>query len=687
MIACRGHNPTDCVHKTASTEIPVPKLNRYQRSWLLDVAMHGVDIAGLDESAWKTYREKVKSDAFQEKVFQHVSELADDEEEARLVGLITDWKQKNHDKKNKKDAVDATVEADSATRAALLRGYPRAGWHIAIQKVLSNKRTATKSKMSNITKPAPVQKDAIAKLLDLTKYSRRDKFKEERRDDIAALAESLPDAINQGAKFRKAEALLWKEENAEEWETAAARIDEDVDWAESYKGRKPAKMAKNGQKQQKEAFSWFKLGTDLYYQGLQSGLLIFPPKKLSAIFDSITMLEMRQQTVAEGFKGMVQNLHASKQFRPFAAAMCMGWIDVNGQVNFEWVEAVPDDIPVPDEFKAKNQRSVQQLYIAQEQKNMEDSPVFTLSQDDFEDLSHKQLVTSISDFLCDSYEFAFGTRQIPWEDITARPQEYYDIDRLPMPLTSTVAFSPTEWHALGGALAAVAGPRTSNLFRKVPEGNDMPPVPPHHSYPPPLPAPPSFKDSDAPPPPKDGMPESLPPQNKDDAAPPSSKYNNAPPPPKDGTPEGLPPQNKDAAPPSSKDNNALPPPKDGTPVGLPPQNKDDAAPPSSKGNSAPPPPKDGTPEALPPQTPLPPNAPLPPDAPLSPNHDPDAPLPPDAPNHEAPAKSGTGKGARTSKTTKHSKPVDTSPRKTRAKRALEEGAEKAAKPAKRRRRT
>jgi hypothetical protein len=119
------------VHKTASTEIPVPKLNRYQRSWLLDVAMRGVDIAGLDESAWKTYREKVKSDAFQEKAFQHVSELADDEEEARLVGLITDWKQKNPDKKNKKDAVDATVEADSATRAALLRGYPRAGWHIA----------------------------------------------------------------------------------------------------------------------------------------------------------------------------------------------------------------------------------------------------------------------------------------------------------------------------------------------------------------------------------------------------------------------------------------------------------------------------------------------------------------------------------------------------------------------------
>ncbi|KAJ7687200.1 hypothetical protein B0H14DRAFT_2653961 [Mycena olivaceomarginata] len=336
-----------------------------------------------------------------------------------------------------------------------------------------------------------------------------------------------------------------------------------------------------------------------------------------------------QQTVAEGFKGMVQNLHASKQFRPFAAAMCMGWIDVNDQVNFEWVEAVPDDIPVPDEFKAKNQRLVQQLvdgmhgWLSGPLQGTEEHGGKPCLHADFEDLSHKQLVTAISNFLCDSYEFAFGTRQIPWEDITARPQEYYDIDHLPMPLTSTVAFSPTEWHALGGALAEVAAPRTSNLFRKVLEGNDRPPVPPHHSDPPPLPAPPSSKDNNALPPPKDGTPESLPPQNKDDAAPPSSK-----------------------------DNNALPPPKDGTPD-----------------NNVPPPPKDGTPEALPPQTPLPPNAPLPPDAPLSPNHDPDVPLPPDAPNPEAPAKS------------------DTSPRKTRAKRALEEGAEKAAKPAKRRRRT
>jgi hypothetical protein len=49
--------------------------------------------------------------------------------------------------------------------------------------------------------------------------------------------------------------------------------------------------------------------------------------------------------------------------------------------------------------------------------------------------------------------------------------------------------------------------------------------------------------------------------------------NNVPPPPKDGTPEGLPPQNKDATPPSSKDNNALPPPKDGMPVGPLPRTK------------------------------------------------------------------------------------------------------------------
>ncbi|KAJ7826881.1 hypothetical protein B0H14DRAFT_2595586 [Mycena olivaceomarginata] len=77
-------------------------------------------------------------------------------------------------------------------------------------------------------------------------------------------------------------------------------------------------MAKNGQKQQKQAFSWFKIGTDLYYQRLQSGLLIFSPKKIvgqvgncgfqlsrsidgrSAIFDSITMLEMSAKYLQNG---------------------------------------------------------------------------------------------------------------------------------------------------------------------------------------------------------------------------------------------------------------------------------------------------------------------------------------------------------------------------------------------------
>jgi hypothetical protein len=34
--------------------------------------------------------------------------------------------------------------------------------------------------------------------------------------------------------------------------------------------------------QRQKITAWFKLGTDLYYQGLQSGLLISPPKKLMA---------------------------------------------------------------------------------------------------------------------------------------------------------------------------------------------------------------------------------------------------------------------------------------------------------------------------------------------------------------------------------------------------------------------
>jgi hypothetical protein len=33
---------------------------------------------------------------------------------------------------------------------------------------------------------------------------------------------------------------------------------------------------------------------------------------------------------------MVDSLHTSGKVRPFVATMLMGWLDVNGELRFEW---------------------------------------------------------------------------------------------------------------------------------------------------------------------------------------------------------------------------------------------------------------------------------------------------------------------------------------------------------------
>lgn len=70
----------------------------------------------------------------------------------------------------------------------------------------------------------------MTKLFGLAAYTGRDKFREDRHDDIYELSKTLP-GENAGGKFRKAEAMLWAEEDQAQWEAAVA--DEDgVDWVE-----------------------------------------------------------------------------------------------------------------------------------------------------------------------------------------------------------------------------------------------------------------------------------------------------------------------------------------------------------------------------------------------------------------------------------------------------------------------
>ncbi|KAF8213036.1 hypothetical protein K438DRAFT_1751439 [Mycena galopus ATCC 62051] len=46
--------------------------------------------------------------------------------------------------------------------------------------------------------------------------------------------------------------------------------------------------------------------------------------------------ELRQRMVCGSVQEMVARLNAGKKFRPFFATMCMGWLNENGQVTFEW---------------------------------------------------------------------------------------------------------------------------------------------------------------------------------------------------------------------------------------------------------------------------------------------------------------------------------------------------------------
>jgi hypothetical protein len=113
----------------------------------------------------------------------------------------------------------------------------------AIQKVISNKRSADSRKhkgkdakaatSSHATTPADKsagKASALSKLLGLAAYTGHDKFRDDRHDVIYELSTTLP-GTNAGGKFRKAEGILWAEEDQASWEEAAA-VEENIDWAE-----------------------------------------------------------------------------------------------------------------------------------------------------------------------------------------------------------------------------------------------------------------------------------------------------------------------------------------------------------------------------------------------------------------------------------------------------------------------
>ncbi|KAJ7618180.1 hypothetical protein DFH06DRAFT_1483410 [Mycena polygramma] len=439
------------VTTTRAQEIAVPTLNSYQRSWIHDVALQGVDLVNMDRKAASQFYADVKLDAFGAKAFQHKEQPQDRVEEAKLTELVAAWKRKHPGKKG------ATASAgddgddedeDEGSRVGILRGYSRAAWGKAIQKVLSNKRTADKNKLKH-TEVKPKHKEdtsdgdsisassAFAKIFNITSLTGRDKFGLDRHDDIHEYSKTLPGSANAGGKFRKAEAILWAQEDQASWDAAAAD-EKDVDWAE------------------------------------------------------------RQKLVGGSFKHMVDTLHASRKFRPFVALMLMGFIGEDGRIHFQWDEGVPDDIGIDEKFEDEHPKLVKEMVDRMHEWAVKPltafsatrtnaaiplPPVFPLSAEAIDETAPKVLAQTVASFLQSSYQSVFGSEDIPWAAIARDPAEYFDIEHFEIRFTET-GFSEltrADWDKLATALVAGAGPGTAGFFRKPispPPRPETPPPPP-----------------------------------------------------------------------------------------------------------------------------------------------------------------------------------------------------------------
>ncbi|KAJ7738673.1 hypothetical protein DFH07DRAFT_778958 [Mycena maculata] len=542
------------VATTKGEETAVPKLNEHQQSWILDIGVHGVDLPGLTGKAALDFYDEVKTNAFDAKAFQHQAQPGDAVEESTLSALVTAWKRKQRTKKEKHDKATADdgdasdEEEDEGGRGGLLHGYPKAG---------CNKRTAAANVRHKLNKDDTSESisdaAALGKLFNIAAYTGRDKFRDERHDEINEYAKTLTGTINAGGKFRKAEALLWAEEDHATWDAAAEATD-DVNWVE------------------------------------------------------------RQKLVPSGFKHMVNSLHASHKFRPFVATMLMAWLSDDGKLHFEWqvvvtfdalAKAVPGDIHVRQTFEKKYdqlvkdsingmyawaEKPLQEYTATREESAKGAAPVFPLSAEALDDIPPKALAQTVTNFLEESYEAAFGSREIPWAAIAIEPGEYYDAAQfqLSFPSTGLANLTRSQWDDLATNLVSVAGAGTSGFFRKAPPpASELPPPPPSPhganpganedggnpgANPPPPPPPPhgatpGAKEDDGganPPPPPPPPHGANPGANEDDGANPGA---NPPPPPPPVARANLPPlppphganagANEDSANPSA---NPLPPP-------------------------------------------------------------------------------------------------------------------------------
>ncbi|KAJ7693205.1 hypothetical protein B0H17DRAFT_1200027 [Mycena rosella] len=118
------------VATTKGQETPIPKLNDHQRSWILDIGICGLDLLSLTGKAAVEAYDKVKTETFAAKAFQHTPGPDDATDKACIATFIANWKQAQKDKKKKNtnslesDSDESDQEEDDNARGALLRTYP-----------------------------------------------------------------------------------------------------------------------------------------------------------------------------------------------------------------------------------------------------------------------------------------------------------------------------------------------------------------------------------------------------------------------------------------------------------------------------------------------------------------------------------------------------------------------------------
>ncbi|KAJ7688078.1 hypothetical protein B0H17DRAFT_1203267, partial [Mycena rosella] len=125
-------------------EAAVPKLNDHQPELILDIGLRNLDLPGLTGKAALDVYNRIKSDAFDAKAFQHTVRPQDRAEEATLLALVT----LGNSSRRTRSRMPPTMGRQATRRKTKMDAevYCRIQQGGAIQKVISNKRSAAKRK-------------------------------------------------------------------------------------------------------------------------------------------------------------------------------------------------------------------------------------------------------------------------------------------------------------------------------------------------------------------------------------------------------------------------------------------------------------------------------------------------------------------------------------------------------------